>query len=88
MSGGYFGYKQDAIARIELAVRRLIDRGIDRGDYSPETIAEFRAAESILQTAHVYTQRIDWLVSGDDGEETFHERLKHDLKALTDEEKK
>ena len=26
-----------------------------------------------------YTQRIDWLVSGDDGEDSFHSRLKKEL---------
>jgi hypothetical protein len=29
--------------------------------------------------AQIYTQRIDWLVSGDDGEDSFRERLKEDL---------
>lgn len=29
--------------------------------------------------AQIYTQRIDWLVSGDDSEDSFRERLKEDL---------
>jgi hypothetical protein len=29
--------------------------------------------------AKIYAQRVDWFLSGDDGEETFHERLKEDL---------
>jgi len=37
---------------------------------------------AILRQAHVYAQRIDWLVSGDDGEDSFHRRLKHDLEKL------
>jgi hypothetical protein len=30
----------------------------------------------------VYAQRVDWLVSGDDGEESFITRLAEDLKEL------
>ena len=51
-------------------------------DYSEETIREFRKGISILKKAGVYAQRIDWLISGDDGEESFHKRLTEDLKKL------
>jgi hypothetical protein len=50
--------------------------------YSEETIKEFKEAVSLLKRAGVYAQRIDWFLSGDDGEETFHERLKEDLEKL------
>jgi hypothetical protein len=36
----------------------------------------------VLRKAAVYAQRVDWLLSGDDGEETFLERLKKDLDKL------
>jgi hypothetical protein len=32
--------------------------------------------------AEIYAQRIDWLLSGDDGEDSFRERLKEDLEKL------
>jgi hypothetical protein len=32
--------------------------------------------------AQIYAQRIDWLISGDDGEDSFRERLKEDLEKL------
>lgn len=51
-------------------------------DYSKKTLNEFKKAVKILRTAAVYAQRIDWLLSDDDGEETFHKRLKEDLKKL------
>ena len=51
-------------------------------DYTPETLAEFRKGVEILKRASVYAQRIDWLISGDDGEDSFHERLEEDLKGL------
>ena len=49
-------------------------------DYSKETLDEFRKGLDILNKAYIYAQRIDWLLSGDDGEESFHKRLKEDLK--------
>lgn len=49
------------------------------GDYSKETLDEFRKGLDILNKAYIYAQRIDWLLSGDDGEESFHKRLKEDL---------
>jgi hypothetical protein len=51
--------------------------------YSPETIAEFEKAVTVLKLAYVYTQRIDWLISGDDGEDSFHKRLQAQIKELT-----
>ena len=36
----------------------------------------------LLKKATIYAQRIDWLVSGDDGEESFLSRLKEDLEQL------
>lgn len=54
----------------------------NRYGFREETIEEFKKGVALLRQAYVYAQRIDWLMSGDDGEETFHERLKEDLKEL------
>ena len=51
-------------------------------EFSEETLAEFKNAVHILKQAEIYAQRIDWLLSGDDGEESFHERLKKELGKL------
>ncbi len=51
-------------------------------DYTPNTLREFRFAIGCLRKAAIYAQRIDWLISGDDGEDSFHERLKEDLEKL------
>lgn len=51
-------------------------------DYTEETINEFRKGVEILKKARIYAQRIDWFLSGDDGEENFHRRLKEELKQL------
>lgn len=49
-------------------------------DFPPEVIEKFKEGLKVLRKAYIYAQRIDWLLSGDDGEENFLERLKEDLK--------
>jgi hypothetical protein len=51
-------------------------------EYPKEVIEKFKEAVIVLRKAAVYAQRVDWLLSGDDGEETFLERLKKDLEEL------
>lgn len=95
MSGGHFDYDQYKISQIAESIESLIYKNDSQeknewGDsvgygFSEETIAEFKKAVSVLKEAAVYAQRIDWLVSGDDGEETFHKRLKSDLEKLSHE---
>ena len=55
-------------------------------DYTEETIAEFRKGVEILKKAEIYAQRIDWLISGDDAEESFHKRLREDLSKVKSSE--
>jgi hypothetical protein len=47
--------------------------------YSDEIINEFKIGVKKLKEAYIYAQRIDWLLSGDDGPETFLTRLKEEL---------
>jgi hypothetical protein len=92
MSGGHFGYKQYEIGCIADAIELLIETNDDttldewgnpRGrGYPPDVIELFRAAVPVLRRAQVYAQRIDWLVSGDDGEDSFVTRLRADLEKL------
>ena len=55
-------------------------------EYTEETIQIFKDAVKILRKAAIYAQRIDWLLSGDDGEDNLKERLEKELKELEDEE--
>jgi hypothetical protein len=48
-------------------------------DYPDEVIEKFKEGVDLLRKAQIYAHRIDWLVSCDDGEQTFLERLKEDL---------
>lgn len=98
MSGGHFDYNQFQIQQIAESIESVIHKNKvpvkdedrwsefdDREfyyDFSDETIQQFKEAVEILKTGYVFAQRIDWLLCGDDGEETFHERLKKDLNKL------
>jgi hypothetical protein len=50
--------------------------------YPDEVIEKFKEGLNYLRIAAIYAQRIDWLVSGDDGEDSFLKRLKNDLHKL------
>jgi len=50
--------------------------------YPDEVIEKFKEGMKALRVASVYAQRIDWLISGDDGEESFLERLKEELEKI------
>lgn len=51
-------------------------------DFSTETIKELKKAVKKLREAAVYVQRIDWLLSGDDSEESFLDSLRYELQEL------
>ena len=57
-------------------------------NYIEETIKEFRNAIDALRRAEIYAQRVDYLICGDDGEESFHSRLKEDLDKYAQQNKK
>jgi hypothetical protein len=48
-------------------------------EYPEEVIEEFKKGAAIIRLAQIYMHRIDWLLSGDDGEEQFLIRLKKEL---------
>lgn len=92
MSGGHFNYKQYDIGYIADEVEQIIidndsteqdEYGDIKGHhFTPEVIDEFKQGLKILRQAQVYAQRIDWLVSSDDGPDSFLKRLKSDLQQL------
>lgn len=96
MSGGAFDYWQYHLTMIADQIQEKIDKNNEKPTYfgafsddgwegqmySDDTIEEFKKAIRYLKIAEVYAQRVDWLISGDDGEEEFHRRLKEDLKEI------
>lgn len=94
MSGGFFEYNQYKIYQIAEELEDVILKNGKKRErreswedeynyeYPPEVIAKFKEGLELLKKAHIYAHRIDWLLSGDDGEETFLERLESDLSKL------
>lgn len=94
MSGGYFEYEQYKIQMIADSLEDVILKNGKKREhkepweddyyreYSPEVIAKFKEGLELLRKAHIYAHRIDWLLSDDDGEESFFERLESDLSKL------
>jgi hypothetical protein len=51
--------------------------------YREDVQTIFKEAIEILKKAEIYAQRIDWYLSGDDGEDCLVRRLKEDLSKLS-----
>lgn len=93
MSGGYFDYSQHFINDIADEIEELIEKNNVKPEYWSEItweqsnhqvyqidiIEEFKKAVKILRKAYIYAHRIDWLVSGDDSEDYFLQKLREDL---------
>ena len=94
MSGGHFDYDQYKIGYIADSVEQIILKNGEKRErresweseyyynYPPEVIEKFKEGLDIIRKAEIYAQRIDWLVCGDDGPESFLRRLDQDLKNL------
>ena len=78
-------HKQYEIGRIadEVEERILKRNRFDGSDpIRPDVLEKMREGAVALRRAAIYAQRIDWLLSGDDGEDTFLERLRRDLERM------
>lgn len=93
MSGGYFDYNQYQISEIIDCIDRVYSSALADGkrqerddDYeyrhnfdNPDVMGKLEEAMYYLKMAYIYTQRIDWLLSGDDSEESFLKRLRAEV---------
>ena len=88
MSGGRFDYLQYKFTEIvDVIEQEIIDNNaeprpkdwFEPNNFREETIAEFKKGIEYIKKAQIYVQRIDWLLSGDDGEESFLKSLKEEL---------
>jgi len=77
MSGGYFDYKQYEIGMIADQVEHLMRNPSE--NWNSGTIEKLEECLHHLKLAQIFAHRVDWLVSGDDGEIQFHERLAQDI---------
>ena len=77
MSGGQFDYIPDRID----AVADEIIREADENTLSDDIRQRFREAAYNLRRASEMAQRVDWFLSGDDGEDSFRERWHKEVRA-------
>lgn len=55
--------------------------------YPESTLRLMEEAVYALRAAAIYAQRVDYLLTGDDGEESFEERLQNELAELNEKSK-
>ena len=85
MGGGYFNYENYRMNDVGRSIEELIahnDTAEYTGGYGPLTLERFQEAVELIKRADTIVHRIDWLVSGDDDEERFHQRLNEQLEEL------
>lgn len=97
MSGGHFDYLQYRIHDIAESIKEAIEGNTQKPDffygewegqlYPDDVIEEFKKGVAFLEIAECYAQRIDWLLSGDDGNESFKTRLDLDLNELAEDDR-
>ena len=98
MSGGHFDYSQHHILEIAEEIDKIVSDNNNANEcefggtigrqYRPDVIARFQAAAYLLRASYAYAHRIDWLLSGDDGEDCFISRLNDDLAKIDMERKR
>jgi hypothetical protein len=84
MSGGHFNYTQYSVKEVSEEIELLLDRQGKVSDdkwqevyetYPKEVQDIFKEAIIQINKASEYIHRIDWYLCGDDGEETFLEKI-------------
>lgn len=87
MSGGQWDYIQHKIDEAALDLKYIIEdnnhaaniRAEDGKAFNPQTIAHFKNAMNAAYLAAIYLHEIDYLLSGDTGEEFFVKHLEDRL---------
>jgi hypothetical protein len=85
MSGGYFDYRQYQCEEMADRVERLIasngkpNEWGDVRNYPEDILARFQMTVDALRRVEAMLTRVDWLVSGDDGEDSFRRRWAEDV---------
>ena len=90
MSGGRFDYAQYRIYDIALEIDEVIASNNDQTpnewgekkgkEYPPAIIEKFKEAAHTLKQAQEMAQRVDWLLSGDDSEDSFLSRWDEEVR--------
>jgi hypothetical protein len=76
MSGGEYNYVQYRLQDVASDIEHLLERT----DLSEETMRKIKIAANTVSAAAIMIQRVDYLVCGDDGEDSFNKRWNEELK--------
>lgn len=89
MSGGTYDYIQFRLNEVADDIKEKIKKNeemrknpseCDEDErYDEATVEMFKEAVTVIKIASIYIHRIDWLLSGDDGESDFRERLTEEI---------
>ena len=79
ISGGYFDYNQFQFHQAADDLEDYIEKHKKEPEFSEKTLEKFSKGLEIIRQAAIYLNRIDYLLSGDDGEDSFHRRLNKEL---------
>ena len=92
MSGGYFNYNSAVLIDVADSINALISNNdSDEKDsyggpvgykFSPETIAKMMQTYMFLIATAEMIRTVDYLVSGDYGEKSFHDKWNSKIKPL------
>ena len=87
MSGGYFEYRQYHLREILEDLISLVDnfKSIYLNDYVVDQTSLIKVIDVAIRKGlefEIMVNRLDWLLSGDDGEESFYSKLSDELGKL------
>ena len=80
MSGGSLDYFYSRFDEPLEKISKEIKWG--KNKWSPEVLSEFKNALKYLKIAQVYSHDVEWLLSGDYGDDSFLESIKEELEEL------
>ena len=80
MSGGNLDYFYSRFDEPLEKISKEIKWG--KNKWSPEVLSEFQITLKYLKIAQVYSNDVEWLLSGDYGDDSFLESIKEELEEL------
>jgi hypothetical protein len=85
MSGGAFNYENYKIGDIARQIEEVVlhNQENEYYQYDAKTLQYLKMAVLVLEQADILCHRIDWLLSGDDGEESFKRLVEKQLNENT-----
>ena len=82
MSGGRWDHGQYKIENIIVDLKETFEDAYDVNLMDDKMIQDLHELIAALEVSEILMHRLDWYLSGDDGRESYHKRLKEDLEEL------